>query len=409
MGKGGPSSTTSTVTQSNLPAYARPYYESLMQRGQTESQQPYEPYSGQRLAGISSQTQAGLNQAGSFARSGTPLYGESAAMNRGIASAAGSLTGYQPGRVTNTYSGPAQGVYDPSDYAAQQLGFGSNGLNEVGTGAFNQSAADQYMSPYMKAVVESSQADALQNAQEATAARNLAAARAGSFGGSRQAVANAIADRELSRQMSDISVRGQQSAFEQAMAQFNADQQRKLQADTQNQQTALSFGQGNQQSALEAARMNEQSRQYGYGAGEQAFQTAAQLGQEAQKATEQFRQSGAQLGLEGLQTAQQSAQNLQQLQAAQDQAMLDRIKAQLGIGQTMEEYEQESLDQAYQDFINQRDAERQNLQFLSSLLQGIPVSANRDVMSTTAGSQNNLQGLLGSIGGLQSLYQLGQQ
>jgi hypothetical protein len=131
------------------------------------------------------------------------------------------------------------------------------------------------------------------------------------------------------------------------------------------------------------------------------------LGLDAQKASEQFRQSGTELGMKGIDLAAQQGKNLQNLQQSTDQAVLDRIKAQLGVGQTQEEYSQAELDQQYNDFVNQRDSERQNLQFLSSLLQGVPVSANQDV--TTTGSQNNLSGLLGSVGGLQALYQLGQK
>lgn len=407
MPSGGGGSTTSTVNQSNLPAYARPYYEALMDRGLTESERDYTPYGGDRIANQSAATKAGLGMAGNFAQSGTPGYTQAGNIFQNAAQQANQLAGYKSNAITNGYTGPQQGAYQGSNYAAQQMGFGQGGLDRVGTTEFSQAAADKYMSPYMKNVIEASQADAVQNAEEQRAQRNLQAARAGSFGGSRGAVTNAIADRELQKNLSNMSVVGQQQAFEQAMSQFNADQGRALQAATQNQNTALQFGQSNQAAGLDAAKLNEQSRQYGYGATEQAYQTAAQLGLDAQKASEQFRQSGTELGMKGIDLAAQQGKNLQNLQQSTDQAVLDRIKAQLGVGQTQEEYSQAELDQQYNDFVNQRDSERQNLQFLSSLLQGVPVSANQDV--TTSGSQNNLSGLLGSVGGLQALYQLGQK
>ena len=46
MGKGGspPTETTSTVYQSQLPEYAKPYYMGLMRRGSREAGQGYTPY-----------------------------------------------------------------------------------------------------------------------------------------------------------------------------------------------------------------------------------------------------------------------------------------------------------------------------------------------------------------------------
>ena len=40
-GGGGPQTTESTVTQTNLPEYAEPYFTRLMQRSEAESLQPY--------------------------------------------------------------------------------------------------------------------------------------------------------------------------------------------------------------------------------------------------------------------------------------------------------------------------------------------------------------------------------
>ncbi len=195
------------------------------------------------------------------------------------------------------------------------------------------------MSPYMDAVVNKAQNDAVKNAAIEQQQRNLNAAKTGSFGGSRAAVQNQMAIGQLQDNLSDIFVKGQQSAFENAQSQFNADQGRNLQA-------------------LDLART-----------------------------------SGGQLA---------------QMQGQVDQTALQKAQAMLGVGQTQEDYKQQQLDQSYNDFVNQRDSEKQNLQFLSSLLQGVPVSANSDVQSSNGSSQNNISGLLGSMGGLQALYALGK-
>ena len=49
-GGGGPTHTTSEVTQSQLPAYAEPYYKDLLARTGYESAVPYTPFPGQRLS-----------------------------------------------------------------------------------------------------------------------------------------------------------------------------------------------------------------------------------------------------------------------------------------------------------------------------------------------------------------------
>jgi hypothetical protein len=61
MGGGGP--TNSTVTQSNLPEYAKPYYENLMKRSQKESTTDYQPYKRDRIANMANETKTALGQA----------------------------------------------------------------------------------------------------------------------------------------------------------------------------------------------------------------------------------------------------------------------------------------------------------------------------------------------------------
>lgn len=388
---GGPSSTTSTVTQTNLPKYAEPYYKAMMNRGLSESQRPYQTYGGERLAGMSDATATGLGMSSDFANSSTGA-GQNAI---DLSSAAGlgglAASGYAANGVTNAYNGPQQGAYQGSAMSADQIGW--NGQPALGN--FDQAAAQQYMSPYMQDVVDKSKYDASRNYMQEEAMRNADLGASGAFGGSRAAVQTQVARNSLMDRLTGIDVQGAQDAYTNAQQQFNADR-------------SAQFGvaQSNQQANLTAAQANEQSRQYGYGATESAFQKANEFGQNAQQLSEQFRQSGTQLGLKGLDIANQSASQMTQGQQALDAMNLNRIKAQLGLGQTTEDYKQQSLDQSYNDFVNQRDSERQNLQFLSSLLQGVPISANRDITQTGTPT-NPLAGALGTASGLQALYGLG--
>jgi len=362
MASGGGGQQTSRVYQSSLPEYARPYYESLMTRGANESYRPYQPYEGQRLAGMSDATAGGLSMASDYANSG-----------------AGYLPYAQQGAAQTVQGGLDYTNYDPTAFyaGAIQQGQGPLGYSNVNAGPqFNQGIAELYMSPYQADVTALAKQDQAYNTLVEQTYRDSQAAKAGAFGGSRAAVQNQIALNDAQKRMKELDVQGRQSAFENAQQQFERDRSAWMNAQRANQDAALKAALANQGQGLEAQKLAEQSRQFGVTS-----------------------------GLQGLETAQKGSTILGQLQQAQDQMALDRIKAQLGVGQTTEDYTQKQLDQAYNDFVNQRDANRQNLQFLSSLLQGVPVSANQDVTQTT--STNPLAGTAGTLMGLQALYNLG--
>lgn len=92
----------------------------------------------------------------------------------------------------------------------------------------NPGTAEQFMSPYMQGVVENQQRDAQRQADIATTARNAQATGAGAFGGSRQAIMDAEANRNLALQKGDIEAAGLQNAYSQGQQQYNAQQQQGL-------------------------------------------------------------------------------------------------------------------------------------------------------------------------------------
>jgi hypothetical protein len=105
----------------------------------------------------------------------------------------------------------------------------AQGILQNAQTSFGQPQAQQYMSPYMQSVVENQQRDAQRQADIATTGRNAQAVGSGAFGGSRQAIMDAEANRNLALQKGDIQSTGLQNAYTQAQSQFNADQQRQLQ------------------------------------------------------------------------------------------------------------------------------------------------------------------------------------
>jgi hypothetical protein len=285
---GGP--TQSTTYTSNLPEYARPYFERMMERAEAESNQPYVGYGGQRIAGFTPDTQTGFGITRDVAARGTPEL-----------DVAGGILG-----------------------ASAMRGLGASGYtsNPIQQQAFGQEQAQSYMSPYMSEVLERQKAAAIRDFDEGRPSRETQAIRSGAFGGYRSAIQEGVAQRGLGERLSDIEATGRQKAFENAQAQFERDRAASMSAQGTTEQQRL------------------QAAQYGL--------AGAGLGLQA----------GAELGRTG---AMRQGLTLQQAQALQTQ------------GGAQQQQAQRELDLGYEDFLRQREAERGNINFMSSILRGIPV------------------------------------
>lgn len=287
---GGGAPTQSTTYTSNLPEYARPYFERMMGRAETESNQPYVSYQAPRLAGFGADQRTGFDITRGAAARGTPEVEAGA----GFAGAAGmrglAASGYQSAPIRQE--------------------------------AFGTQQAQQYMSPYMSEVLSRQKEAAIRDFNEGRPSRESQAIKAGAFGGYRSAIQEGVAERGLQNRMADIEATGRQKAFESAQAQFERDRAASMAAQYQT----------------EAQRL----------AGEQYGLAGAGLGL----------QSGAALGQLG---AARQGMTLQQAEALQRQGALQQTQ------------EQKGLDIAYQDFLNQRDFEKQQINYLSSIMRGIPV------------------------------------
>jgi hypothetical protein len=94
MSKGGSGGGTQQVEQttSNLPEYARPYFEELLGRTAYESTRPYEAYPGQRIADFTPYEQMGMQGMYDMAAQGAPS-------QVGMASDIAAQIGYQPSNM----------------------------------------------------------------------------------------------------------------------------------------------------------------------------------------------------------------------------------------------------------------------------------------------------------------------
>jgi hypothetical protein len=172
-----------------------------------------------------------------------------------------------------------------------------------------------------------------------------------------------------------LAASGQQAQIGQTMAGLSSADQQRLMAAGQ-QQAAM----GQSAAGLEGAdlaRYGQAGAQMGalgqmYGnlagaAGTQQLQAAQQMGTMSNQDFARMLQSGQAMGALGQQTQQMGMQNVSALEAA-------------GAGQ--QQQQQRSLDQAYQDFLNQREYDRNNIAFLNASVRGLQVPTSTTSNST---------------------------
>ena len=192
--------------------------------------------------------------------------------------------------------------------AAQQgMGAGANYANQV----TNPNAVQQYMNPYQQNVIDIQNQAAQRQADIARTQRNAQATKAGAFGGSRQAIENAEADRSLQGLMNNNQLQGQQQAYQSAI---------------QNMQFGSNLG-------LQGLGVGLQ----GYGQAGQAGASLSNIGNQ---------QLAAQQGILGLQGQ---------------------------IGKQQQDQEQQIINQSIQNYANQQQAPMQAYNQYNALLRGYAI------------------------------------
>jgi hypothetical protein len=214
---------------------------------------------------------------------------------------------------------------------------------------FTGSAVGQYMSPYMQSVVDQQQRQAQLEFERQGSSRAAQAVQAGAFGGSRQAVQEALAEEALGRQMGDIQARGSQAAFEQAAQQFGLDRAARM--ETERAQAGefarVQAGQAAEQARVDQARYTElASREQAQAAefarsGDQAAAEAARVQAskyqdlariQAGKASEMGRVQGAQAAENARMDAvmQQEMARVQGARASEQARLDDFMRSEMG-------------------------------------------------------------------------------
>lgn len=253
-----------TGRESSLSSWVGPYVTEMLGRGQALASQPYQSYSGPLSAGPSNLQTTAFS-----------------------------------GLSSLTLPTDAQTSFTPGTFTAQ--------------------TAQNYMNPYLTAALQPQIDEARRQAEISRQQQAGRMARAGAFGGSRQAIMEAELERGLGSRLADITGRGYQTAYDKAMDQFNREQALQLQS-------------------------TGQAQRYG----------------------------------------------------------LDALSAQMGAGATQRDITQQGMAADVAQFKEERDYPYKQVQYMQSLLQGLPLAAQ----SISYQQPNALSELLGSAGGIRSLYDM---
>ena len=252
-----------TGSESSLSNWAGPYVTEMLGRGQALASQPYQTYTGQLTAGPSALQQQAW-----------------------------------------------QGISGLQIPTGQQMSYTPTSYTDTGM-------AQRYMSPYIQTALDPQIAEARRQAEIENLKDKAAATKAGAYGGSRQALMESEAQRNLLQNLANITGQGYQKAYESGAAQYNTEQ-------------------GRQQAAAKQAQ---------------------------------------DFGLAGL--------------AAQGTA-----------GATQRDIEQQGVAADYAQFQEARDYPYKQVQYMQSLLQGLPLAAQ----SYTYAQPSTLSNILGSASGISGLY-----
>lgn len=303
-----------TSSVGTLAPWAGEYVTGMLGKAQALSEMPYQPYTAALTPGASQLQQQAFAGLGAL----------QAPAGIGQAEQRTAQLGQQMGGLS----------YTPTTFASE---------------AFTPQAAQQYMNPYLQSALQPQIEEARRQAEITRQQQAGRMAKAGAFGGSRQAIMESELARNLQQNLANITGQGYSTAYQQAQAAFEADQRRKA--------------------AAEAA--SEASRQYGAG-----------------------------YGMEGLKGALSAAQQQAGLAQAGQQAGLRGLEAQLGAGAAQRDIEAQGLAADYKRFQEERDWPYKMLQYQQSFLQGLPISATSYQAETSP-----LQDIMGTGSGLLALYQ----
>lgn len=390
---------TSSTTTSNLRPAAENLTGQLFDKTNAVANQPYTQYGNPRVANFSPDQQLGFGTIRQAAGQNVTTYGRLGAemdineannmrgqardLSQGISGIVAGSNALLPGQ--SQAAGRSAGIGQLIGNTAQQTSGQTLGLAQL----FPDANISEYMNPYVRQVLDPALEDIYRRADVQRNELNSRSAMTGSFGGSRNALAQSEQERNVMNEAGRLSANERAKAFNEAANQYRLDQTTlpKLYESALSQ---LGTGQTAQRNAIDASNAALAGRsavqQQGL-AGQQGIANVANLEQQ------RYNQLGQQIGLN-------------------QSRMSTDANALLQIGGLEQQQSQQNLDNMYRDYIEERDWNQRGMGALSSTL-GIGNGVNTSGSTTTAQGQNgNALGqvvgagtaAIGALGGLNNIW-----
>lgn len=425
------------TTQNQLPEWYQQYLQQTMGRALGAADEPYQPYGGATVAGLTPAQLQAYDQVRAIQGGATPWLLEGTDMTRAAgagqsgAAGAGSFdaatglfnrgAGYDTAGISSPFVNQGIGLaeqagagnalaaaYPYVDQSTMPMGLSAASPYLAAAGTSFPQAASAYMSPYTSSVLDQIAARGGRNLSE-----NILPAisddfiRAGQYGSTRQRDLVGRAARDTQEAILGEQARALESGYSTAGQLYGQDAARMAGLagtagglGTAQQQLLQSAGLG--LGNLSSADLNRL-----LGAGQTIGQLG--LGQAGMAAGDASRMIQAGQGLSGIGQSQiQAAQNdyARQLAAGQQMAGIGQLGQNMalqgsaaleGVGAAQQGQDQRSLDAAYQEYLRQQNYPWQTIGNLSNVVQGLPVN-----MSTSQQSQSTQPGpsTLGQLGGI---------
>ncbi len=381
--------------------------EELWNRARNVSSTPYQGYNGPLTAGtnpLSQEAVTGMrnaqNQFGALGQSALNANGQAQMTGQELGN-----VGYNLGQQGNLLGGVAGGFDQQGRQMGQWAGAADQRANQsaqfgqqfqpyaqagqMGARALggDSSAAQQFMNPYQQQVLNSVGGDYDRLRSQASMQSNQAATQAGAFGGSRHGVTEGARLGELDSAQASTMAQLRQGGFNEAMGRAG-------------QAANLGFGAG--QMDLSGRQLGQADRAQGLQA-QQVGQGFNQLGMGARQLGAQYQGMGLDARGMGLQAQQLGLGALGQAQGAL-QGQLGAA-GQLGaMGDYYRQVQQQGLDSQYNQFLDKRGWDANQLGLLQGAAGGMPYGSTesqpleRNVASGVLGGAATGFGIGGPIG-----------
>jgi len=351
-------------TSGVLSEFAGEYVSDMLGKTRALADKPYNAYGGPLTAGAS-----GLqNQA----------FGGYGALDPNQQTGIGSF-GFGAGPGSFGFGSAAGQGYSPRFTA------GSADMSGMQAGSFTGDTAQQYMNPYLQAalnpqIAEVRRQEAITQSQDAGRA-----AQAGAFGGSRSFIMDAERARNTGQQIADITGKGYASAFDTAQQQFNTEQ------NMRQRIAEVGLDQFNKEQA--GLRTDEAARrgQFNTEAERLAAFDEARRGQfnEEERRQMQFDEYGRN---------QFNEEERRRIDAAEADRRygLSALRDMSAAGAAERDIAQQGITADYLQYQQEQQYPYEQLQFMQSMLEGLPVAA-RTQSYVAPGSFQELSGASGGV------------